>query len=114
MFTVRMPIHGEAGLSMGRDLQHRRLVLAEIPTLDHSSVRTAGEGGTVRWRPSDVPDPVGVGAVLVRACKTHDTTAASHGPQVPEPQGGVLAAGEQIVTLVRVDGQPVDLAIMLV
>lgn len=112
MLAVGMPVYGVAGFVMGIDLKLRRTIHAVVPPLDDAVLSAKGKLNTVGRRPLDVADALALARVAIAAGAGHDVLL--HVAQVPETGGGVTAAGQQQVALVRVEGQLVDLAVVLV
>lgn len=113
VLSVGVPVDGGARLLvMGGDLLLCDSVVAVVPAHDGAVVGAKGKLDGVGGRPLDVIYGSVDAGVVVSAAARHDVL--SRVAEIPQTHGCVMAGGQQQVTLVRIEGEFVYLAGVLV
>ena len=112
VFPIGVPIHGMAWPVMSRNPQERSVWFPIIPALDGATIRGRCEHDSITGGPSDIS--YGIAIPVVPAVARRDAPLPGCRPQIPHPHSGILASGKEVGRKMRIECQPMDLAVMTI
>src|SRR5215469_16093375 len=96
MGAIWMPVDRSTGFFMGIYTDFGGLGNAIIPCLDDTAISAKGKFDTVFGRPRHISDTITLSHELL-AAMAHQNLRSSV-PEVPKPDGGILASGQEHAT----------------